>query len=149
MDLRCNIIKFYQDYILNELKLMNNSKFDNKITYNSLLYLDLIDSTENCTVSYIANVLHIAKSSVTLKVKELERLGLVEKKQSKQDKRTYYLSTTHKAKDLFKVYDLSLDHAVSEIEKHYSEEDIQKFNEIILILTRHFKLTVDEELKVK
>ncbi|GMQ57453.1 hypothetical protein AN1V17_18480 [Vallitalea sediminicola] len=149
MNLRTNINKFYQDCILNELKLMNSSNFDNKITYNSLLYLDLIDSTANCTVSYIANALHIAKSSVTLKVKELERYGLIEKEQSKQDKRTYYLTTTHKTKDLCKIYDRSLKHAIKEIEELYSKEDIQKFNEMLLILTQHFKSEVDEELKIK
>lgn len=149
MNLTNNIIKFYQNYILNELKLMNSSKLDNKITYNSLLYLELIEATENCTVSYIANALNIAKSSVTLKVKELQKLGLVEKKQSEQDRRTYYLTITHQAEDLFKVYDLSLDNAVTEIEEQYTKEDIQKFNEILLVLTRHFKSLVDEEIKNK
>lgn len=128
---------------------MNSSKLDNKITYNSLLYLELIEATENCTVSYIANALNIAKSSVTLKVKELQKLGLVEKKQSEQDRRTYYLTITHQAEDLFKVYNLSLDNAVAEIEEQYTKEDIQKFNEILLVLTRHFKSLVDEEIKNK
>ena len=87
MDLKKACDQFYLDLIINELRLMNSTNTSNNITYNSLLYLDIIGYKKNCTVSYIADVLNVAKSAVTLKVKELEKMGLVKKTQSEEDKR--------------------------------------------------------------
>ena len=44
-----------------------------------------------CTVSTLANTLHITKSAVTIKVNELERLGMVTKTRSETDRRVIQL----------------------------------------------------------
>ena len=143
MGLREMLDKFYYDIAISELRLMNSKKLDDKITYNSLLYLDLIAYTENCTVSYLAETLNIAKSAVTLKVKELEKLGVVEKTQSKQDKRTFYLSLTPKSAQIYEFYDSAFYGAISEIEHTYCSEDIEKFCEILGVASRHFLKKID------
>ena len=111
-----------------------NTDFESvAITYNSLLYFDLILITEKCTISYIAESLNIAKSSVTLKVKELEKFGLVLKEQSVTDKRIFYLRLTEKAKQLSTKYNNGIIKAINEIEKKYSKEEIKTFIDILKV----------------
>ncbi|MEG2923420.1 MAG: MarR family transcriptional regulator, partial [Oscillospiraceae bacterium] len=69
--------QFYFDMNLNELRLMAKSKVFPAITYNSLMYLDIIAYKDNCTVSFLADAFNVAKSAVTLKINELIRQGLV------------------------------------------------------------------------
>jgi DNA-binding MarR family transcriptional regulator len=114
--------------------LINSDFGSTEITYNSLLYLDIILVTENCTISQIANSLNIAKSSVTLKVQELERMGLVYKVQSKTDKRQFYLKLTEKSKELSQVYNIGISKSIKEISKKYSKQDIRNFIEMLEII---------------
>ena len=121
MDLRQKMDRFYLDLVLNELRLANSSQLGH-LTYNSILYLDIIAYQENCTVTYIADTLHVAKSAVTLKVKELEKLGLVEKVQSPTDKRVFYLSVNQQLLEQYKAYDQVFYRALGEVEESYTDE---------------------------
>ena len=115
MSLQSKLDRFYLDMVINELRLANFSCYEH-VTYNSLLYLDIIAYKEHCTASYIADALHVAKSAVTLKVKELEKLGLVHKTRSQEDKRVYYLHVNEKLLEDYKAYDRVLHRALGEIE---------------------------------
>lgn len=136
--LKDKVDRFYLDIIINELRLANTSTI-NHLTHNSLLYLDIINYKDNCTVSYIAQALHVAKSAVTLKVKELEKLGLVEKIQSCEDKRVYYLKVNETLVEEYKEYDRVLYSALDEIEDNYSPEEIKVFCSMLDVISRHFE----------
>lgn len=82
---------FYYHMSLYELQMMNGSDYFNGLSYNSLLYINVIEQLEDCTVSKLAQALHITKSAVTIKINELVRQKLVLKEQSSMDKRVYYL----------------------------------------------------------
>ena len=139
MDIRTATNRFCKEYGLNELKLMNSNKINSKITYNSLLYLDLISYNQSCTVSYIANSLNIARSSVTIKINELEKLGLVVKNQSEHDKRVYYLSVSDLVANIFEKDNNSLMNAAKEIETKFSQHEIEVYFEMLDIFLKHFK----------
>ena len=62
-------------------------------------------------------MLHIATSAATLKVKELEKLGLVSKTQSEEDKRVYYLTVNEAVRAEYKAYDQSLYAALDQVER--------------------------------
>lgn len=145
MDLKKMVNRFYLDMVINELQLANYNHYQH-VTYNSLLYLDIIAYKEKCTVSYIAEVLHVAKSAVTLKIKELEKLGLVEKKQSQQDKRVYYLYVNKKLLEEYKAYDRVLYAALDEIQVKYSKEDVENLCDMLGTINRHFQ---EEQIRVK
>jgi DNA-binding MarR family transcriptional regulator len=134
LNLHRSLVKIYREFLLHELMLINSDFGSTEITYNSLLYLDIILVTENCTISQIANSLNIAKSSVTLKVQELERMGLVYKVQSKTDKRQFYLKLTEKSKELGQVYNIGISKSIKEISKKYSKQDIRNFIEMLEII---------------
>lgn len=125
------IDRLYYNIVLNELRMMNKNTLYHNITYNSLLYLDLISYTENCTVSFLASVLRVAKSSVTLKVNELIKQGLVEKKQSEHDRRVYFLTVRSEILHEFKKLDQATNYAVQQVEKQYAPKEIERFCEML------------------
>lgn len=131
MDILKAFMKLYYEATLNELKLMNTNTLIPAISYNSLLYLDLIAYNENCTVSYLADAIHISKPAVTLKINELIAQGLVEKKQSTKDRRIYYISLTNNMQKEYRKFDKPLINAAQLIEKKYSKEDIDLFTSML------------------
>lgn len=133
------INRFYYDMALNELNLMNGKILNSDITYNSLLYLDLIAYEKNCTASYLAQILHISKSAVTVKINELIRQGLVEKVQSQEDRRIYYLNVTEGVAELYKTYDKKTLFAVDKIEKEFSSEEIQLFCKMMASFSTYYR----------
>lgn len=116
--------RFYYDMTLNELSMMNQKMLYPNITYNSLLYLDLIVYKENCTVSYLAEALHVAKSAVTMKVNELVRQGLVEKVASETDRRVHYLKVRPAIAAEYQTFDRQTQHALAQVERQFTKEEI-------------------------
>lgn len=136
MKLRKSLDTFYYSTALCDLRLMNKQFVDENITYNSLLYLELIFSMDGkCTASQIAELLHVSKPAVTLKINELIRQGLVTKNPDPNDRRKNYLSVNEEAIPKYKVYRRQDDVAIQRITKKYSEDDIQKFCEMLNIIS--------------
>lgn len=138
MKLRSVVDRFYLDMVINELRLANDRTLRH-VTYNSLLYLDMIAYQPDCTVSSIADALHIAKSAVTLKVKELERQGLVTKTQSAEDRRVYHLAVNPGVLEAYRAYDRVLYRALDEIETRYSQDELQILCGMLDTINRHFE----------
>lgn len=139
------INRFYYNTTLGELRRMNDDAPHLDITYNSVLYLNVIAYRENCTASFIAEALHISKPAVTAKVNELIRLGLVEKTQSETDKRVNHLSLTPKAAEIFRSYDDDFNTAAREIEATYTPEEIDLFCRILCRLSRNYREVTEHE----
>lgn len=127
MNLLDTLNRFYYSMALNELQLMNqNTAFPN-ITYNSLLYLDLISYNKDCTVSYLSEILHISKSAVTIKVNELERQGLVTKTRSEKDRRIYHISISPQVQAEYTQFDQCMSKATALIESTFTADELSKF----------------------
>lgn len=131
MSLSEAINAFYYDMTLEELRAMNGDAVCPDISYNSLLYLDLIAYRENCTASYLAKALHISRPAVTAKVNELIRQGLVEKRQSPADRRVYYLSVKPHVAAEYSAIDRRVAYAVEKMESRFSSEAIGQFCEMM------------------
>lgn len=125
--LKNQLNQFYFNMAINEMRLMNESVHFPNITYNSLLYLDIIAYKENCTVSFLAKAFNIAKSAVTLKINELIKQGFVEKTQSTIDKRVFYLTVKPEVIAEYKVYDTVIHSAVEAVEQRYTQAEIKQF----------------------
>lgn len=130
--------KFYYKMSLNELRLMNQDGIYPNVTYNTLLYLDLISYMEHCTVSALAKALHISKSAVTIKVNELIKQGLVQKEQSSKDKRVFYLSVSRQVEEEYRDYDERLLYAAKKLEERYGEEELELFRQMIEELNQNY-----------
>lgn len=131
MDLTGKMNSFYYHMSLYELQLMNGGDYFNGLSYNSLLYINVIDQMENCTVSKLAHALGITKSAVTIKINELVRQKIVIKEQSPSDKRIFYLRLSPEMNRSIGLYDEIFKKAENELRKEYSEEQLELFGEIL------------------
>lgn len=130
--------RFYYRTMLEELRAMNGSRLLPGISYNSLLYLDIIDMTPDCTVSRLAELLHVSKSAVTIKVKELLKQGLIEKQGSPEDRRVSFLRINPAIAGEFRSYDKAMDRAMRAVKKMFTAEDIGTFCDILDLFSRSY-----------
>lgn len=131
MKTKSAVSRFFYDMTLSELNRMHSSAILPNISYNSLLYLDLVDMTHNCTVSRLAELLHVTKSAVTIKVRELMNQGLLEKRQCENDKRVFYLRVRPEVVEEYRSYDQALRRATTFVESRFEQKDIDTFCEVL------------------
>lgn len=141
MELKKTIRMFFHDMAIQELKIQNAEQVGTKLTYNSMLYLDVISARPGVyTASKIADMLQKARPSVTQKLNYLEEQGYIEKKQSDTDKRTYYLYTTQKAIPLeAELVRMEEDTEKRFLEK-YSNSEIERFLEMFAELSNMYSV---------
>lgn len=125
------INNFYYHMALYELQVMNGNDYYNGLSYNSLLYINVIEQMKECTVSKMADVLKITKSAVTLKINELVKQGVVVKKQSEKDKRVYYLELSPHITQVLRVYDQVFYKIERELKGKYSQEQLELFGDVL------------------
>lgn len=116
---------------------MSNGDYFNGISYNSLLYLDVVAHHPDCTVSMLADMLKITKSGVTIKVNELVKQGYLEKTQSLKDKRVFHLSISPHINHVFDVYDNIFTAVEAEMHKRYTAKEMELFCEMLHNLTEY------------
>lgn len=131
MKLTKEINNFYYHMALYELQVMNGSDYYHNLSYNSLLYLNVIDLMEDCTVSKIADALNITKSAVTMKLNELEKQGAVVKVKSEKDRRVTYVKLSPVMAQAVSIYDKVFAHIEEKLQKIYTEGELRTFTEIL------------------
>ena len=136
MNLRDELSAFYYSTALCELKLMNSGIGNDNITYNSLMYLEIIYSMHGrCTPARLSRMLSISKPGVTAKINELEKLGLIIKTPDPDDGRQVRLSINEEEMPKYRIYRRQDEEAIREISERFSEEDIKKFYQMLRIIT--------------
>lgn len=136
MDLRKALDTFYYSTALCDLRLMNRRFVDKNITYNSILYIELIYTMNGtCTASKLAKLLNISKPGVTLKLNELLKQGLITKTPDPNDKRRNYLTVNEDAIPQYKVFRRQDSEAVRRITDRFAPEEIDRFCEMLDIVS--------------
>ena len=136
MNLRKALDTFYYSTALCDLRLMSKQFVDENITYNSLLYIELIYTMNGtCTASKLAELLNVSKPGVTLKLNELLRQGLITKTPDPNDKRKNYLTVNEEAIPQYKVFRRQDSEAIKRITDRYTMEEIRKFCEMLNIIS--------------
>lgn len=79
----------------------------------------------------IAELLEVSKPMITAHITALERKGYIVKEYSQQDKRSFYVIPTDKAKKLVKETANKMNHYLYQIETSLGEENFDKFLEIV------------------
>lgn len=143
MDLKNSLSRLYYNMTVHDIRYVNRTITGN-LSYNSIMYLDIIAFQENCTVSSLAETLRISKPAVTKKVGELIQLGYVIKTQSEKDKRVYYLRISDELKKNAKVYDRPYSRALRTIENKYDKEQLAILCDIMDIYSREIMKEVGE-----
>ncbi len=133
------IKKLFHTLTISELQLMNKNYYDGNISYNSLLYIDLIYNRQGqYTASKIAEDLCVSKPAVIMKINELIKKGYLYKKQDPNDKRNYYLFVSDKIIAEYEVYRMMDDKVASYLEERYSQEELEKFKKIFDDMCAHY-----------
>lgn len=91
----------------------------------------MIDQLEGCTLSRLAEALHISRAAATLKVNELEKQGAVIKHQSETDKRVFYVKLTPPIRQVLDTYDVMMARAEKTVAARYTQEQLALFSEIL------------------
>lgn len=128
------ITNFFHDMGILELRIRNQHPAYGKLSYHSSLYLDIIAAHQGeYTPSRLADMLHIARPSVTQKLNVLEKAGYITRKQNPTDKREYFLyfNTDSFDADTQSIYTKLERHLDEEVNKRYSKEEIEKFSEML------------------
>ena len=143
MNLRDSLNRLYYNMTIYDVRYVNRSITGN-LSYNSIMYLDIIAYQDNCTVSSIAETLGISKPAVTKKVNELIRLGHVVKTQSGKDKRV-----SDELQKNSVVYDRPFERALRTIEKKYSPEQLAVLGDIMDIYSQEIMKEDGEQWNTK
>lgn len=117
-------------------------KLPNGVTSSHIHYLDTIraleSSKDRVRVSDISDELGLPRPSVTKTIKDMEKLGFVEKKTTQEDGRVVFISSTAAGKDLVDKYvdqcfsELSLEFAdISDEDADHMIETIEKLYEVM------------------
>ena len=140
------ITKFFHDMGILELRIRNEHPAYAKLSYNSSLYLDIISAHQGkYTPSKLADMLHIARPSVTQKINVLEKAGYVTRKQNPADKRKYFLyfNVDSFDADTQSIYTKLTKQISESMEQRYSKEEIEKFSEMLSYIG---EICLDERL---
>lgn len=140
------ITKFFHDMGILELRIRNEHPAYAKLSYNSSLYLDIISAHQGeYTPSKLADMLHIARPSVTQKINVLEKAGYVTRKQNPADKREYFLYFNSEVleADTQSIYTKLTNQISESMEQRYSKEEIEKFSEMLSYIG---EICLDERL---
>ena len=136
MELKKALDTFYYSTALSNLRLMNKRFIDENITYNSLLYTELICVMNGrCTASKLAELLNVSKPGVTVKLNEMLRQGIIKKSTDPDDKRINYLSINDDVMPQYTVFRQQDNEAIKRITERFSPEDIDKFCEMLSIIS--------------
>lgn len=123
MELEHSINRLVYSMAVNDIRMCSHY-CAGELSYNSVMYLDLIACQKDCTVSSLAEILRVSKPAVTQKVNELIRLGLVVKRQSERDRRVFYLDVIEEVAQFNAVCDRPFMHAVHALEEKYDSDQL-------------------------
>ena len=157
MDLRDSLNRYYYDVTVSDLRQISRTG-GGELSYNSIMYLDVISyqrAQGECTVSTLANTLHITKSAVTIKVNELERLGMVTKTRSSPSwrptrttstmrwprrgkKRVIQLDVSPQMTQSLRAYEGPFERAIRLVERSFTPEQIAVFCSILNTFTSEY-----------
>ena len=100
-------------------------------TLRQLYYIELINKHQNISVSEIAKMLDVKKSTVSVAINQLIDRDIVIKIQSNEDKRFYFLRLTPKGKDIIKIHMQVHKNAIKKILNVLNEEEVKSFIKIV------------------
>ena len=140
MNLRDSLNRYYYDTTVADLRQLGRTG-GGTLSYNSIMYLDVISYQHQqggCTLTTLADTLHISRAAATIKVGDLVKLGLVEKTRSQADRRVVYLNVTDMVASALRAYDGPFERAVQLVEARFKKEEIDTFCEILDTLSQEY-----------
>lgn len=114
--------KFQKQLLTGDLK---------EYTLRQLYYIELINKTKDINISELSKILDVNKSTVSVAINQLIDLDIVNKKQSADDKRFYYLKLTPKGEDIIIKHMQVHKDTIKKIMDILNPEEVDNFIKII------------------
>lgn len=137
MDLENEIDRFFVAKLISELRFVKRCSWD--VSYQSLLYLNLIRYCGGSTVGRLADILDIDKSTASRKVDALVRDGMVSKVRDGSDGRVHRLELTPEWSRMYDDDDVPYDRAVARMLSEFSEEEVSTVCRAMRIMTEELE----------
>ncbi len=119
------IIRSFNRYYTNVLGLLNQHFLDSPYSLSEVRVLHEIEKTERCTASMLADTLSMDVGYLSRILKKFQKSGLIEKKQSVEDKRSQYLTVTPLGKENQDQFNERSDHQIEKLVETLPEEEIK------------------------
>lgn len=113
------------------------------LTTSETFCMEVINSLGNPTVSEFASVSGISSPNAAAKVGSLIRKGYVEKVQSENDKRMFYLHPTEKFNNYYRISIDYLEKVQRRCEKRFSKEEMDNLGDLLRIIDDELTTEVD------
>lgn len=94
----------------------------------------------------IAELLEVSKPMITNHIAVLENKGYITREYSKEDKRSFYVIPTNKAKELVKVTEKKMNKYLQELENSLGKENFDKLLQILTDANKILKNIEGEEI---
>ncbi|MBA1335008.1 MAG: Transcriptional regulator of fatty acid biosynthesis FabT [Firmicutes bacterium] len=95
------------------------------LTVTQIYYLDVINRLENPTPSELASELNVTKPTITLTINRLADAHCIEKVQSREDRRVYFIKLTPKGRRIVDAHDNAHKEFAKQIMKCLDREEIE------------------------
>lgn len=108
-------------------------KFDEyDLTFGLIYLLMVIMNKPNTTQKELAKEMRFTEGAMSISVKKLMNLNMVEQIQSEHDGRCYTLAVTEKGKTIVEDYKHYLKRILQDIFKGFSQDEMEEMSEILM-----------------
>lgn len=136
LDESMKVVELLQNVIFNLHRNMFKGLEDKGITPPQGMIIGNLSKIENMKVSDLSTKLGLSNSTVSGMIDRLEKMEIVTRTRSKEDKRVVYVSLCNKFKDMHKNLHQQIDENFKGMMSKATPEDIRKVNEGFSILKR-------------
>ncbi len=109
---------------------------DGSLSAMEAFSLEVIRMLDRPTVGQFADFLNISQSNATYKVNNLIKKGYLERQHSQVDRREYYLILSDKFYHYAGLLAAYEETVISRMKERFSQEDLDKFDEMLQIMIR-------------
>ena len=113
------------------------------LTTVELFCVETIHALGRPTVNEFATYMNISSPNAAYKVNSLIKKGYIQKVQSQEDRREYYLEITEKYLSYYNVSSGYMDLVIKRIKERFSPEDYEKLSEMLEIVCDELMHEVD------
>ncbi|HCS68218.1 MAG TPA: MarR family transcriptional regulator [Oribacterium sp.] len=121
------------------------NSFGDSLTSVEAFSLECIKALGEPTVAEFAKMMGISAPNAAYKVNALVQKGYIEKVQSEEDHREFYLRATEKLKAYYQHSYQFLDEVVKRFEGRFSEDDLERLDEMLQVITKEMIPELDPE----
>ena len=112
------------------------------LTYKEMMYIYLIDFTDGCTVSKLAETIGVSLPAVTKRINSLEERGFVTRTRSEGDGRVKTIGLSDKGRGIARRMDDVFYPVLDRVVSRFSEEEVSAFCRVLDALSEDIEVSI-------